>query len=188
VGLDLFKQGEFLNPGESHTENPRTTYSGGKELAADSWQRSPVYYYGYNDSTFARRVHDILTAVTFVRNHETWDTKEVTVIGLKGAGHWVAAARAVAGDAINKAVIETGGFRFSKLASDWDADFLPGAVKYGDLTGFLVQPAPSRLLLADDDPELAKQIAATYRAAGSADAASVIANFGADQIAEFVSE
>lgn len=166
VGLDLFKQGEFLNPGETTVENPRITYSkDAADLPADSWQRSSVYFYGYNHSTFARRVHDILTALTFVRNHETWEVKEVGLAGESGTGHWIAAARAIAGDAINKAVVETGGFRFGALESDWHADFQPGAIKYGDLAGFLTLSAPHHLMLVDDDDTLKGQIKATYQAA-----------------------
>lgn len=188
VGLDLFKQGEFLNPGDSDDSNPETTYSKGKDLPPDSWQRSPVYYYGYNDSTFARRVHDILTAVTFVRNHETWDTKEVSVIGLGNAGAWVAAARSVAGGNIDKAIIDTGGFRFGKLDSHWDGDFLPGAVKYGDIAGFLVQSVTHKLLLGDGDAKLRDQIAANYQAAGAADAVSLKAKLDHPAIVKFVAE
>ncbi|MCB1065633.1 MAG: acetylxylan esterase [Verrucomicrobiae bacterium] len=168
VGLDLFKQGEFLNPGETVTENPRTTYSKkGDELPADSWQRSAVYFYGYNDSIFARRVHDILTAVAFIRNHETWDVKELSLTGSSGTGHWVAAARAIAGGAIDKAVVDSGGFRFEKLVSDWDADFIPGAVKIGDLAGFLTVSAPNALMLIDDDDALQATLKTSYQTSGA---------------------
>ena len=37
--------------------------------------------------------------------------------------------------AIGRAAIDTGGFRFAKLRSTRDVNFLPGAVKYGDLPG-----------------------------------------------------
>ncbi len=169
VGLDLFKQGEFLNPGEKASENPRTTYSNkGDELPADSWQRSAVYYYGYNHGLFARRVHDVLTALTFIRNHETWEVKTVGLAGEPGTGHWIAAARAVAGGDIDRAVIDTAGFRFGKLASDWDADFLPGAEKYGDLGGLLTLSAPHATLLIDGDATLAAALQTTYSTAGAA--------------------
>lgn len=187
VGLDLFKQGEFLNPGENAAENPRTTYSSkGDELPADSWQRSAVYYYGYNHGSFARRVHDILTALTFVRHHETWKVKTVGLGGEPGTGHWIAAARAIAGGDIDRAVIDTAGFRFGKLASDWDADFLPGAEKYGDLGGFLTLAAPHATLVIDDDPALAAALKTTYQ---TADADGKL-TLGGDQSAvlEFLSQ
>lgn len=170
LGVDLFGQGEFLTPGQPAPNNPETTYSRGKELPADSWQRSPVYYYGYNHSVFARRVHDILSAVAFVRHHESRKAKDITVIGLQGAGHWVAAARAVAGGEIGRAILHPGGFRFAGVPSEWDADFLPGAVKYGDLAGFLAQSAPHPLLIAGKGDSLKSPLQATYRAAGAEEA------------------
>lgn len=187
VGLDLFKQGEFLNPGEKASENPKTTYDKkGADLPADSWQRSSVYFYGYNDSIYARRVHDILTGVTFLRNHETWKVTELAVVGATGAGHWVAGARAIAGPAIDKAVVETGGFRFGNLESDWDADFQPGAIKYGDIGGLLALSAPHSLLVADDDEELRARLKTTYQAAGAAGALRI--GGGRDEIQAFLAE
>ena len=60
MSLDLYAQGQFLNSeklSKSAGENPGMIYSKNQKakLPDDSWQRSPVYYYGYNHSTFARR-------------------------------------------------------------------------------------------------------------------------------------
>ncbi len=132
MGLDLFRQGE-----PDPAENPSTTYSGKKELEPDSWQRSPVYYYGYNDSIFVRRVHDILSAVKMARTHDKWDVKEITLTGDEGTGHWAAAAAFLAGDAINNAEAKVGNFTFGKLDNVWHEDFVPGAVKYGDVDRLL---------------------------------------------------
>jgi hypothetical protein len=188
VGLDLFKQGEFLNPGETADENPRITYSKkGEELPADSWQRSPVYFYGYNDSIYARRVHDILTAVAFIRNHETWKVKEVGVAGVSGTGHWIAGARAVAGAEIDKAAVDTGGFRFEKLASDWDADFVPGAVKYGDIGGMLTLSAPHALMVLDEDSAIQSSLKTAFQTAGAEEGALRIGG-NAEAILNFLAE
>lgn len=157
MGLDLFAQGDFLrndalseskgiNPGLIYAKNQNT------KLPATSWQRSPVYYYGYNHSTFARRVHDILTAVAFVQNSEDYEVKKISLVAPDGTGHWAAAARAIAGGGvIQKAWIDTGGFRFQNLKTYWDADFLPGAVKYGDIHGFLILNAPFDTALVNPD-------------------------------------
>ena len=144
MGLDLFAQGDFLRSevlAKSKGTNPRLIYSKNQiaKLPATSWQRSPVYYYGYNHSTFARRVHDILTAVSFVQNSENYDVQKISLVAPRGTGHWALAARAIAGgEVIQKAWIDTSGFRFQKLKTHWDPDFLPGAVKYGDIDGFLI--------------------------------------------------
>lgn len=172
MGLDLFVQGEFLNPGETPEtagKNPEIIYSKKQdtELPKDSWQRSPVYYYGYNHSTFSRRVHDILTAVAFAKNNETWAVKKISLAAPKGSGHWAAAARAVAGgDVIQKAWIDTSDFRFANLKTHWDADFLPGAVKYGDVAGFLVLNAPYETALIDSDKALVDSVKSAAAAVG----------------------
>lgn len=164
---DLWRQGEFLNADEAAGENDRVQYPGETDKPGSTWRLSSVYYYGYNDSTFARRVHDVLNCIAFVRNAPDWDVKHVSLIGLDGAGHFAAAARAMVGTEIDAAAISTDGFRFAALKSDWDADFVPGAVKYGDIGGFLTLSAPNQLWLADGAEELRAGVQAAYEAASA---------------------
>ncbi len=168
VGIDLFKQGEFLNEGEIITENPRVAYPGEKASSDTEWRQSSVYLYGYNHSMFARRVHDVLTATTFVRNHETWKVKDLAVVGLGDMGPIASAARAIAGDAIDRLFVETEGFRFADLNSQWDQHFVPGAAKYGDVAGFLSLSAPRATWVADSDATLQSALNTTWKAAGDA--------------------
>ena len=72
------------------------------------------------------------------------------MIGLAGAGHWVAAARAIAGSAIDRAAIDTAGFRFARVAAFDNPDFLPGGAKYNDLPGMIALSAPNPLWLAGE--------------------------------------
>jgi hypothetical protein len=52
---------------------------------------SAAYTFGYNRPLFAERVHDILTAISYFRGDDKpWGV--VDIVGLNGAGHWVAAA------------------------------------------------------------------------------------------------
>jgi dienelactone hydrolase len=157
LGADLLFQGDFLKDGEPLKQtrvvaNPR-------EFAG--------YTFGYNPALFARRTHDVLTLVKFLRtakvaahSHPT----SVAVAGFGGAGPIVAAARALAGDAIDRAVVDTRGFRFGKLLDYRDPQFLPGGAKYLDLPGMLALGAPHALWLAGEgnDPAL---VSAAYRAA-----------------------
>ena len=175
VAADLCGQGESCVDGLPLVENPQACYPEPPESDADRWKLSPVYFYGYNDSLYSRRVHDLLTLVAFVRSDQEHPATSVSLVGQVGAGHWVAGALAAAQTwstaspgrgGIDSAVIETGGFRFEKLPSVRHADFLPGAVKYGDLPGLLALAAPVRLFIDDPDPEVAKNLAACYRAAG----------------------
>ncbi|MBN2477060.1 MAG: acetylxylan esterase [Pirellulales bacterium] len=156
AGADLFGQGEFTPNGHPLAKAPlvRDDYAG--------------YTFGYNHPTFSRRVHDILSLVAAARS-EKLKAKRVDLVGLRGAGHWVAAARAQAGEAIDRAVIDMAGFRFARLTAIDDPDFLPGGAKYGDLPAFVALSAPCPVWLADAGSEIPKIVAAAYRAAGAAE-------------------
>jgi len=127
VGADLFQQGEFLEEGQSLSQTRKVTNP--REYAG--------YSFGYNHTLFAHRVHDILTLVAWVSGFDEEKPESVYLVGVEGAGPWVAAARALVGNAVDKVAIETQGFRFADLKSYRDPNFIPGAVKYGDVPGLL---------------------------------------------------
>jgi dienelactone hydrolase len=156
VGVDLLFQGEFLADGKPVTQTRRVNNP--REAAA--------YTFGYNPTLFAHRVHDILTVIHFIKNNER-KTEILDLVGLGGAGPWVAAARAQAGDAVTRAVVDTGGFRFGKVLDIRDVNFLPGGAKYGDLPGLLALGAPGRLFLAGEGsqaPDLVRNVYHEYSA------------------------
>jgi dienelactone hydrolase len=156
MGVDLLFQGEFNADGKPVTQTRRVKNP--REAAA--------YTFGYNHALFAQRVHDILTVVQFIRGHER-RTRDLVVAGFNGAGPLVAAARAVAGGAIDRAAVDTGGFRFGAVRDLHDVNFLPGGAKYGDLPGMLALNAPGRLWLAGEDAAGAEFVSRLYRAAGA---------------------
>jgi dienelactone hydrolase len=90
------------------------------------------YYYGYNRSTFANRVHDVLTTIAYAGRA---DTRELYVIGTGGGGLWALTARALAGPAVKRAAVDLGGFDFDQITSVDDERLLPGALKYGGVLG-----------------------------------------------------
>ena len=111
------------------------------------------YSFGYNPALFAERAHDVLSIVHFLRTAKIGDhpsPKRVAVVGLGSRGAIVAAARAVAGDEIDAAAIDTQGFRFGKVLDYRSPDFLPGAGKYLDLPGALAAASPRPLWLAGE--------------------------------------
>jgi hypothetical protein len=159
VGLDLFGQGEFLPDGESLAKT--------REVPSDR-KVAVAFTFGYNRAVFAQRVHDVLTAASYFRGDDQ-PRGVVDVVGLNGAGHWAAAAKAIAGKAIDRAVIATAGFRFVDVRSTDDPDFLPGAVKYDDLPGLLALCAPSEIWIADAASSQHKPdiVEAVYQSAGT---------------------
>jgi hypothetical protein len=89
------------------------------------------------------------------------------MIGAAGAGPWVAAARALGGDAVARAAVDTGGFRFGKVLNLRDVNFLPGGAKYHDLPGILALNAPGALYLAGEGERAPAVLERVYRAAGA---------------------
>lgn len=160
VGVDLLYQGEFLADGKPMELAP---------VVANPRQ-SASYTWGYNPTVFADRTQDILTAVRYVSGRGG-ATRRVDLVALKGAGPWAAAARALAGQAVENAAIDTDGFRFGKVQALRNPDFLPGGAKYGDLPGMLALAAPGRLWLAGEaGPAL---VESAYQAAGKRDQLSL---------------
>ncbi|MBI5774250.1 MAG: acetylxylan esterase [Verrucomicrobia bacterium] len=157
VGVDLFMQGEFLADGKPldktrRTKNPR---------------QAACFTHGYNHALFAQRVHDLLTVVKFVKSSDK-PSKSIDLVGFGAAGPWVAAARAQARSAIDRAVVDTGGFRFGKVNDLQDVNFLPGGAKYGDLPGMIALHAPGKLWLAGEDATGLALVKKSYELAGAA--------------------
>lgn len=155
VSADLFQQGDFLFgdeplPQQRVVKNPR-------EAAA--------FTFAYNDTLFVRRVHDVMTLLTWIREDDH-QPKKVYLIGVNGAGPVAAAARATVGDQIDAAAIDTKGFRFTDLKSYRDPDFLPGAVKYGGLPALLALNAPHPLWIGGENGKTPQPVTDSYAAAG----------------------
>ena len=151
VAPDLFQQGEFL-PGDQPLA---------EQAVVKNPREAAAYTFCYNDTVFARRVHDILTVVAFIRGDEH-APKHLHLIATNGAGPLAAAARAIAGSQIDKAAIDTQGFRFASITSYRDANFLPGAVKYGDLPSLLALSAPNSLWISGESGEVPETVEQAY--------------------------
>ena len=133
LGVDLHLQGGEPVTQTAVVKNPR-------EFAG--------YTHGYNHALFAQRVHDVLSLVNFLRNakvgnHE--NPKTVSIAGWGKTGPVVLAARALAGEAIDRAAVDTQGFRFGKLLDYRDPMFLPGGAKYLDVPGLILLNNPHPL-------------------------------------------
>lgn len=167
---DLYMQGEFTTDGKSPAAQRVQPYSNG----ADPWMQASVYTFAYNRPLFCQRVNDVLTLIRFTQLDEH-QAKTIHLVGLGPvAGTIAAAARAQAGSAIDKAAIDTGGYRFAGIERLDDAMFVPGAVKYLDVPGLLALNAPGKLWLAGE-PGDSKLVKDAYAAAGQAAALTISA-------------
>ncbi len=154
VGVDLFEQGEFRADGKP-LEATRRVKSTPRQFAG--------YSFGFNHTVFAKRVHDVLSVVTFVRNH-AYEPENVHLVGLSGSsGALVACARVQAGSAIERAAIATNAFRFGKIDDFHSPNFLPGGAKYLDLPGILSLSQPDKLWVAGETVSSLSAAQATYK-------------------------
>ena len=150
VGVDLFYQGEFLETGTG--ERRRARWLDGEE-GFGGWT------YCYNLPVFAQRVHDVLAVATWLSSDSS-----LSLMSLSATRPWGAAAFAQARQLFDRVAIDTHGFRFADVRDIYDVDFLPGALKYGDLPGLLALGAPGALWLAGESQEAADSIRAAYAA------------------------
>jgi len=162
VGVDCLYQGELSPDGKPldearNVENPR-------EFAG--------YTLGYNHALAAERAHDVLAAISFCRSYQADKPDEIILIATDGAAPWAAAALAQAGPAVDRAAIDTAGFRFASLRSIRDVNLLPAVVKYGDLPG-LVALAAGRPLWLGGETEPPPLVKAAFDAAGASDRLAV---------------
>lgn len=163
LAIDLFGQGEFTDDGKP-IEKARLDNRGDAP-----WQKYAGYTFGYNYPVFTKRVHDILTAVAYCHT-DAVAAKRIHLVGLDGAGRWVAAARALCYHTIDRTAVDTAGFRFAEVNSFDDPDFLPGSVKYLDLPGMLALGARGPMWLAGEGPKAPSLVEIAFASQeGSAD-------------------
>jgi hypothetical protein len=159
VGLDMLFQSEWLNENESAAHRTRSV-ANPREAAA--------YTFGYNYSLFARRVHDILTAISFITHHDMQPTS-VCLLALDKTGPLAIAARAQAGNAIDRLAANTNSFRFANVTDLQSPDFLPGGARYHDLPGMLAVAAPQAIWLTGEKeiPQIVAQVYQIEKAAAA---------------------
>lgn len=129
---------------DESARNDPTTYSGKGDPPADSWQRSPVYFYGYNDSVWVRRVHDVVAAVRMAEQHPDWDVVRISVTAKGPLATVALGAGVLAGGAIDELRTDPGEFRFGSVDDNWDDFMVPGALRYGDVDGLRLAAEAAR--------------------------------------------
>jgi hypothetical protein len=125
------------------------------------------FTFGYNRTLLAERVHDILTAVAFAKNHE--QVRTVHLVGFDKAGPWVLLARGLCGDAVARTATDFNGFRFDQVQTISDEMMLPGGLKYG-LPALAALAAPGELYVHNHrGTGLGQWLTAVYETAGAKD-------------------
>src|SRR5206468_3919836 len=127
---DVFLTGEYHRPGHPTPAPDAKT----------------AFFPCFNRTLLAQRVHDVLTAVAYLRGRP--EGKDVSLVGLEGAGPWCLLARGLCGDAVTRTAVEAGGRTFRDVTTVEDALYLPGALRYGDLPALAALAAPGGLYLA----------------------------------------
>lgn len=122
LSADLYRTGEYLQ-GENLPKY---------EVNASD----PVYTFCYNRPLIAERVRDIVCLVAAARQHP--DVKEVHLRGEGDAGLWVLLARSILpAGSVGETSADLQGFSFAKVKDPQDPQLLPGALRYGDVPGFV---------------------------------------------------
>lgn len=153
---DLLHQGEFTRSGNDLE----------RQRLIDDERSYSAFTFGYNRTLVADRCADLLSIVAHAIDQEP---KSVRLMGTEGSAAWVAPAAALAGNAVEGVIVDTGGFRFDSVKSYRDPYFVPGAVKYGDLPVLLALRAPHRLNIVGES-EIPSIVSQTYTAAAAKDA------------------
>ncbi len=163
--IDTLFTGEFLKPDQQPpTKQDVAGYGDGKQ----PWMQFVGYTFGYNHPLFSKRVHDVLSAIALAHTHDR-KPDAVDIVGVNGAGPWVLAAKAQAGDLLRRVAVDTAGFRFAGITAATDLGFVPGSVGYGDLPALMALGAPGELMLAGEK-EVPTLVSKAYNAAGKKDA------------------
>ena len=144
VGLDLLHQGESSVDGQPLTRTPRVKNP----------RESAAYTFGYNPAVFTHRVHDVLTAVQYIRGHEK-PSSQVSLVALDATAPIAAAARAQSGKSLDRVALHLGEFRFGRVLDLHSPDFLPGGAKYGDVEGLISLGESELNRMTQSDPSAA---------------------------------
>jgi hypothetical protein len=140
VAIDCYWQGDLL-PSGADPARCRLVENG---------RGAAGYTFGYNDCAFVRQVHDVLNVVAGLDPH---DQETIHLLATDGMGPVGAAARAMAGKRIDRAAIDTQGFRFAQVEDLRDVRFLPGGAKFGDLPGLIAMGSPNPVWIAGEPPQ-----------------------------------
>lgn len=118
-------------------EQPRAGDNLKAKFDGTDYREFPAYTYGYNHPLAVRRAHDVGTVLSVLKADTQRPLSEVKIIATPKFTACSLIAAATLGEDLLEVQLLDDTFRFEKLAHPWDPDFVPGAVKYGDLPGLI---------------------------------------------------
>jgi len=179
AAADLFLTGEFtagVPPATAPADRPTARSNRVGRYAGST---DAVYAYGYDRSLLGERVHDLLSLVRLVKDRP--GVGPIRLVAFGKAGPAALLARALAGDAIDRAAIDLDGFDFDRVTDPADELMLPGALKYGGLYGFVPLCDSGRTTLLN-----ARKAGTFDRAAGVKGVTLSVERSGAEAVVEAV--
>jgi dienelactone hydrolase len=139
-------------------EHQPTTPGTGRPNVDDKF---PGYTFGYNRPLLSNRVRDILTAVSALNKLDRVNV--VHLVGTDGAGPWVLLASATGMPADSVTITNCESFQFGDLTDVSDENFLPGALRYGDLGGIAALIPPRAIVVSSTRNDATADFALTTR-------------------------
>jgi hypothetical protein len=130
----------------------------------DNGREAAGYTFGYNRTLFAWRVSQLLWLIERLSEDHPGQPIAIHASGESAAAAIV--ARALAHVPV-ELVVDLQGFRFGEVADLRDANFFPGAVKYGDVDAFLACRADAPLTLLGESPETMPLTAEAFASLGT---------------------
>ncbi|MCX7886619.1 MAG: acetylxylan esterase [Verrucomicrobiae bacterium] len=125
------------------------------------YERYAGYHYGYNPPLLAERVNDVIRAIEAIRNDPERRSRRIIVAGVEGAGAIAVASAMFAGESVRELIVDLEGFRFANLRDVWDANFMPGAEKYGDVDTLLALCSARKTVLGREQSAGAETVLQT---------------------------
>lgn len=147
ASADVFLTGEYLSDSRTQAVQVDENYCG--------------YTFGYNRPVLSSRVRDVVTMISAVTRYP--NVERLHLVGTGEAGPWVLLARGMAGDLVDKTLVDVHGFGFGRVAMTDDPMFLPGALKYGGIGGLAALAAPAPLTIMGIEGVPAEELEALRR-------------------------
>jgi dienelactone hydrolase len=164
---DLFLTGEHLLPEGAKTER----------------DESSNQFATYNRTDTQERVHDVLTAIAFLRGQ---GVERINLVGAGDAGVWALLAASAAERSLDHVVAYDMESSSDETASGL-RNLVPGLFKLGGLATAAALAAPTPVLVLGADPALAgPRIPAAYAAAGAPDGFRRAARGSSEEIVRWV--